>query len=88
MATTFVPWWWLLQNSDGCQAHGTGGHVFGIRVADASRYGVAEVDADGRVLSLEEKPEHPKSNIAVVGLYFFDNRVVDIARNVDSFGPW
>ena len=63
-------------------AHGTGGHVFGIRVADASRYGVAEVDADGRVMSLEEKPKHPKSNIAVVGLYFFDNRVVDIARHV------
>ena len=63
-------------------AHGNGAHVFGIRVTDASRYGVVEVDSDGRVMSLEEKPENPKSNIAIVGLYFFDNRVVDIARHV------
>ena len=63
-------------------AHGNGAHVFGIRVTDASRYGVVEVYSDGRVMSLEEKPENPKSNIAIVGLYFFDNRVVDIARQV------
>ena len=63
-------------------AYETGGHVFGIRVADASRYGVVEIGDDGKVLSLEEKPERPKSDIAVVGLYFFDERVVDIARGV------
>jgi len=60
----------------------TGGQVFGIRVADASRYGVVEMGENGKVLSLEEKPENPKSDIAVVGLYFFDQRVVDIAMNV------
>lgn len=63
-------------------AHVKGAHIFGIRVADASRYGVVEIAGDGRVLSLEEKPKNPKSNIAVVGLYFFDQRVVEIARKV------
>ena len=63
-------------------AHVKGAHIFGIRVADASRYGVVEIASDGRVLSLEEKPKNPKSNIAVVGLYFFDQRVVEIASNV------
>lgn len=63
-------------------ARQAGGHVFGIRVADASRYGVVEIGDDGKVLSLEEKPERPKSDIAVVGLYFFDESVVDIARGV------
>jgi glucose-1-phosphate thymidylyltransferase len=60
----------------------TGGHVFGVRVADASRYGVVEISGNGQVLSIEEKPEHPKSNIAIVGLYFFDNHVVEIAKNI------
>ena len=63
-------------------AQETGGHVFGIRVADASRYGVVEINSEGRVLSLEEKPKNPKSDIAVVGLYFFDERVVEIARSL------
>lgn len=56
--------------------------VFGYRVNDPERYGVAEFDADGRCLSIEEKPEHPKSNYAVTGLYFYPNRVVDVAAGI------
>ncbi|MBD5244360.1 MAG: glucose-1-phosphate thymidylyltransferase RfbA [Barnesiella sp.] len=56
--------------------------VFGYWVDDPERYGVAEFDADGRCLSIEEKPEHPKSNYAVVGLYFYPNKVVDVAANI------
>lgn len=56
--------------------------VFGYWVNDPQRYGVAEFDRDGNCLSIEEKPEHPKSNYAVVGLYFYPNRVVDVARNI------
>lgn len=56
--------------------------VFGYWVADPERYGVAEFDKDGNCLSIEEKPEKPKSNYAVVGLYFYPNRVVDIAKNI------
>ncbi|MBW7869224.1 MAG: glucose-1-phosphate thymidylyltransferase RfbA [Brumimicrobium sp.] len=56
--------------------------VFGYYVEDPERYGVAEVDADGNVLSIEEKPQQPKSNYAVVGLYFFPNSVVEVAKNV------
>ncbi len=56
--------------------------VFGYYVNDPERYGVAEFDADGNCLSIEEKPEHPKSNYAVVGLYFYPNNVVDIARRI------
>lgn len=56
--------------------------VFGYWVDDPERYGVAEFDSDGNCLSIEEKPAHPKSNYAVVGLYFYPNRVVDIARHV------
>ena len=56
--------------------------VFGYYVNDPERYGVAEFDADGNCLSIEEKPEHPKSNYAVVGLYFYPNSVVDIAQNI------
>ena len=55
--------------------------VFGYRVSDPERYGVVEFDKDGKAISLEEKPEHPKSNYAVVGLYFYPNSVVDIAAN-------
>jgi glucose-1-phosphate thymidylyltransferase len=60
----------------------SGATVFGYRVSDPERYGVAEVDADGRVLSLEEKPVQPKSNLAVTGLYFFDARVAEIAAGL------
>ena len=56
--------------------------VFGYWVADPERYGVAEFDKDGNCMSIEEKPEKPKSNYAVVGLYFYHNRVVDIAKNI------
>jgi glucose-1-phosphate thymidylyltransferase len=56
--------------------------VFGYRVADPERYGVAEFDATGRVLSLEEKPAKPKSDWAVIGLYFYDTRVTQLARDL------
>jgi glucose-1-phosphate thymidylyltransferase len=57
-----------------------GCELFGYQVQDPERYGVAELAPDGRVLSIEEKPVSPKSNIAVTGLYFFDNQVLDIAQ--------
>ena len=56
--------------------------VFGYWVKDPERYGVAEFDKNGNCLSIEEKPEHPKSNYAVVGLYFYPNKVVDVARKI------
>lgn len=56
--------------------------VFGYYVNDPERYGVAEFDRDGNVLSIEEKPKVPKSNYAVVGLYFYPNKVVDVAKNI------
>lgn len=56
--------------------------VFGYYVKDPERYGVAEFDAEGNVLSIEEKPEKPKSHYAVVGLYFYPNKVVNVAKNI------
>ena len=56
--------------------------IFGYWVSDPERYGVAEFDKEGHCLSIEEKPKHPKSNYAVVGLYFYPNKVVDIAKNI------
>jgi glucose-1-phosphate thymidylyltransferase len=59
-----------------------GATVFGYHVSDPERFGVVEFDKDGKVLSVEEKPKIPKSNYAITGLYFFDNRVVDIAKSI------
>jgi glucose-1-phosphate thymidylyltransferase len=60
----------------------TGGIVFGYQVNDPERYGVMEFDAQGKVTSIEEKPQQPKSNYAVTGLYFYDNQVADIASKL------
>ena len=64
-------------------AQARGATVFAYPVADPERYGVAEFDAAGRVVSLEEKPKVPKSRYAVTGLYFYDNRVLDVARDLE-----
>jgi glucose-1-phosphate thymidylyltransferase len=63
------------RRTDGCV-------LFGYRVDDPERYGVAKLDANGKVLAIEEKPKHPQSQIAVTGLYFYDNEVVDIAKTL------
>lgn len=63
-------------------ARSEGATVFAYQVHDPERFGVVEFDKDNRVLSVEEKPKQPKSNFAITGLYFYDNRVVDIARKV------
>lgn len=60
----------------------TGASVFAYRVSDPERYGVVSFDAEGRALNIEEKPEHPESHFAVTGLYFYDNDVIDIAREI------
>lgn len=60
-----------------------GAVIFGYYVSNPEEYGVVEFDLDGNVISIEEKPEHPKSNYAVPGLYFYDNDVVEIAKNVE-----
>ena len=56
--------------------------IFGYQVPDPERFGVAEIDSEGNVLSIEEKPAHPKSDYAVVGLYFYPNKVVEVAKNI------
>jgi glucose-1-phosphate thymidylyltransferase len=73
----------LSEKLQGASELKTGGIVFGYQVNDPERYGVMEFDAQGRVISIEEKPQQPKSNYAVTGLYFFDNQVVDIAENLE-----
>jgi len=69
----------LLKKADTRQHGAT---VFGYRVHDPERYGVAEFDSSGKVIDLEEKPKQPKSNYAVTGLYFYDNQACDIAKNL------
>ncbi len=69
----------LLQQASSQQKGAT---IFGYQVRDPHRYGVVEFDAEGRVVSLEEKPKQPKSNYAIPGLYFYDNQVLDIAANL------
>ena len=73
----------LAQRLRAATARSEGATVFGYRVRDPRAYGVAEINAEGRVLSLEEKPAHPKSNFAVVGLYFYDAQVVEAARALE-----
>lgn len=72
----------LLQNSVQMAEKEDKATVFGYYVNDPERYGVAEFDKTGKCLSIEEKPEHPKSNYAVVGLYFYPNSVIEIAKNI------
>ena len=59
-----------------------GGVIFGYQISDPERYGIVEFDSDNKVISIEEKPAKPKSDYAIPGLYFFDNEVVQIAKNV------
>ncbi|MGE5235880.1 MAG: glucose-1-phosphate thymidylyltransferase RfbA [Acidobacteriota bacterium] len=73
----------LAKRLQAAAARERGATVFGYRVRDPERYGVVEFDATGRAISLEEKPVLPRSNYAVTGLYFYDNRVVDVARSLE-----
>ena len=73
----------LAKRLQAAAARGRGATVFAYWVRDPERYGVVEFDASGRAVSLEEKPRQPRSNYAVTGLYFYDNRVVEIARGLE-----
>lgn len=68
----------MLQNNN----NPDGGIIYAYHVHDPERYGVVDFDKEGKVLSIEEKPEHPKSNFAVPGIYFYDNSVIEIAANI------
>ena len=71
-----------LRNAVKTAESGKGATVFGYYVDDPERFGIVEFDAQGKAISIEEKPEHPKSNYCVTGLYFYDNRVVEYAKNL------
>lgn len=72
----------LVKSLKAANEKNVGGTIFGYHVANPSAYGVVEFDEKGNALSIEEKPAHPKSNYAIPGLYFFDGRVVEIAKNI------
>ena len=72
----------LAETLQAAAAQQTGATVFGYYVTDPERYGVVEFNANGQVISIEEKPEQPKSHYAVTGLYFYDNKVVEIAKQL------
>jgi glucose-1-phosphate thymidylyltransferase len=72
----------LAQKFSRANARTVGASVFAYRVKDPERFGVVELDADNKAISIEEKPTHPKSRLAVTGLYFYDNQVVEIARTI------
>ena len=72
----------LAQKLNRANARAHGASVFAYRVKDPERFGVVELDADNKVISIEEKPTRPKSKLAVTGLYFYDNQVVEIARSI------
>jgi glucose-1-phosphate thymidylyltransferase len=72
----------MLQKAVECAEREAKATIFGYQVQDPKRFGVAEIDAEGNVLSIEEKPTEPKSDYAVVGLYFYPNKVVEIAKNI------
>jgi glucose-1-phosphate thymidylyltransferase len=72
----------LLSKLEAASAKDTGATVFGYRVNDPERFGVVEIDAEGKAISIVEKPKNPKSDVAVTGLYFYDNKVIEIAKNI------
>ena len=72
----------ILREAVKCAEQDKKATIFGYRVSDPERYGVAEFDKDGNCLSIEEKPKQPKSNYAVVGLYFYPNKIVEVAKNI------